>query len=310
VQALSIDDARAEFEPRLWEDNPNVEQVWFSGVHCNVGGGYPKQGMSLVTLDWMMQKASERNLRILTEDRNRYWEHGSIDDKLYDSRAGLGVFYRWKPRNMQRLFEEQKAGSQPKVHLSVFERIAHGTDGYAPGTLAPDLQVAYTASGNPDQDKAVAIRAEAVNSALAKAFRNRGADVERVRGTLAIGRFAYYLYLTTLLAVLLAASVPENGGSRLNPWVVLKSTGRVIFEAARMHWKPLFESAIRLFTDPWLLGTLLAGFAISAALASSVGHARSVVFSRFWHESREELRQALKAARKKMQVDQGVLKAW
>jgi uncharacterized protein (DUF2235 family) len=310
VQALSIDDARAEFEPRLWEDNPNVEQVWFSGVHCNVGGGYPKQGMSLVTLDWMMQKASERNLRILTEDRNRYWEHGSIDDKLYDSRAGLGVFYRWKPRNMQRLFEEQKAGSQPKVHLSVFERIAHGTDGYAPGTLAPDLQVVYTASGNPDQDKAVAIRAEAVNSALAKAFRNRGADLEKVRGTLAIGRFAYYLYLTTLLAVLLAASVPENGGSRLNPWIVLKNTSRVIFEAARMHWKPLFESAIRLFTDPWLLGTLLAGFAISAALASSVGHARSVVFSRFWHESREELRQALKAARKKIQVDQGVLKAW
>jgi hypothetical protein len=49
VQALSVDDARAAFEPRLWEDHPNVEQVWFSGVHANVGGGYPKQGMVRLT---------------------------------------------------------------------------------------------------------------------------------------------------------------------------------------------------------------------------------------------------------------------
>jgi uncharacterized protein (DUF2235 family) len=304
VQALSIDDARAAFEPRLWEDHPNVEQVWFSGVHCNVGGGYPKQGMSLVTLDWMMQKASERDLRILTEDRKGYREHGSVDDKLYDSRAGLGVFYRWKPRNMQMLCKEQKASSQPRVHLSVFERIAHGTDGYAPGTLAPEVHVVYTPSGNPDQDKMAEVRAEAVNSALAKAFYNRGADLEKVRSTLILGRFAYYLYVTSCLAVILAASVPDNAGSRLKPWIVLKNAGKLIYDAATMQWEPLFASAKRLLTDPALVGTLLAGFAISAALSYYVGHARSLVFSRFWHESRQELRQALKAARKTMQVDQ------
>ena len=45
--ALAIDEARAAFEPRLWESDPRVHQVWFAGVHSNVGGGYPKQGMSL-----------------------------------------------------------------------------------------------------------------------------------------------------------------------------------------------------------------------------------------------------------------------
>ena len=40
---------------------------------------------------------------------NTIWEHGNVDDKMYDSRAGLGVFYRWQPRNMQRLCEQQKA---------------------------------------------------------------------------------------------------------------------------------------------------------------------------------------------------------
>lgn len=304
AQALSIDDARAAFEPRLWEDQANVEQVWFSGVHSNVGGGYPKQGMSLVTLDWMIQKASERQLRILTEDRKSYSEHGSVDDKLYDSRAGLGVFYRWKPRNMQKLWEEQKPGSPAKVHLSVFERVAHGTDGYAPGTLAPAVQVVCTPSGNADEDRAAQVRADAVNSALAKAFRERGADLEKVRGTLILGRFAYYLYVASCLGVIVAASVSENARARLNPWIALKNAASLIYHAATGQWTPLFTSARQLLTDSGLLWTLLAGFAISGAIAYYVGHKRSLTFSRFWHESRQELRQALKAARQRLQGDQ------
>lgn len=141
VHALSIDEERADFAPVLWEANPNIEQVWFAGVHSNVGGGYPKQGMSLVTLDWMMQKASDNGVRILADDRKYYAEHGNVHDKLYNPRAGLGAFYRSKPRDMQRLCEEQKAALLPSVHLSVFERIAHGTDGYAPATIAPIVEV-------------------------------------------------------------------------------------------------------------------------------------------------------------------------
>jgi hypothetical protein len=104
--------------------------------------------------------------------------------------------------------------------------------------------------------------------------------------------------------VILAASVPKDAGSRLNPWIVLKNAGRLIYEVVTMQWEPLFASAKRLLTDPALLGTLLAGFAISAALAYYVRYKRSLVFSRFWHQSRQELRQALKAARERMQVDQ------
>jgi uncharacterized protein (DUF2235 family) len=290
VQALSVDDARAAFGPLLWEGQPNIAQVWFAGVHCNVGGGYPKQGMSLVTLEWMVQKASERDLRILAEDRKQYRDHGSVDDKLYDSRAGLGVFYRWKPRNMRKLSEEQKAGPKPNVHLSVFERIAHGTDGYAPGTLAPDVKVVYTASGDAHQDRTAAARAEAVNSALADAFAKRGTDLQGVRGTLLLGRFAYYLYVASCLYVLLylaavvAAAIPES--------LRLRGTA------------PVLAGTQRVLSEPGLLLTLLAGFALSAVIASYVGRTRSLVFSRFWHESRQELRQALKAAREKIQADQ------
>ncbi len=303
VQALSIDDARAAFEPRLWEGREKVEQVWFAGVHANVGGGYPKQGMSLVSLDWMMRKASDNQLRILPDELRQYSEHGNVDDKLYDSRAGLGVFYQWKPRDMRRLWEEQKAGEAPLLHLSVLERIAHGTDGYAPGTLAPNVRVVYTGMGKADQDKAAGIRAEEANAAVVKALGMGGADLNKVGGTPVVGQIAYLLYIASCLAVILAASVPENSGSRLNPWTVLQNAAALVYDAATGQWAPLLASARRLLTDPALLGTLLLGLAISALLARYVDHTRSMAFSRFWHNSRQDLREALKAATMRAQSE-------
>src|SRR4051812_5118886 len=38
-------------------DRQRISQVWFVGVHCDVGGGYPQDGLSYVTLDWMMDRA-------------------------------------------------------------------------------------------------------------------------------------------------------------------------------------------------------------------------------------------------------------
>jgi uncharacterized protein (DUF2235 family) len=297
VHALSIDEARAAFGPVLWEAKSNVEQVWFAGVHTNVGGGYPKQGMSLVTLDWMMQKAQQHGLRILPDDRNNYWEHGNVDDKLYDSRAGLGVFYRWKPRNMQRLCIDQKTAMPPVVHLSVLERIAHGTDGYAPGTLAPDASITFTPSVDDNHNAALIVRAQAAKSALDAAFTRSGSDLQKVRGTVFIGRVAYYIYVLSCLAAFLAASVPPDAGSRRNPWIVLNNAGTLIYDMVTLQWTPLFDAAKRLLTDPKLVGTLLAGFAVAGVLARYVDHKRSMVFSRYWHDGRQDLRNALKTAR-------------
>jgi len=62
-QALAIDERRQEFPPTLWTPpNPPIQgqmlqQIWFSGVHCDVGGGYPETDLSDITLSWMMGKA-------------------------------------------------------------------------------------------------------------------------------------------------------------------------------------------------------------------------------------------------------------
>jgi uncharacterized protein (DUF2235 family) len=59
--AVSIDEKRREFPPTLWTppftQTQHVEQAWFSGVHCDVGGGYNETGLSDVTLGWMLSKA-------------------------------------------------------------------------------------------------------------------------------------------------------------------------------------------------------------------------------------------------------------
>ena len=51
--AVSIDDERHTFHPISWDeskkiDRDRIEQVWFPGVHSDVGGGYPRYELSLV----------------------------------------------------------------------------------------------------------------------------------------------------------------------------------------------------------------------------------------------------------------------
>ncbi len=83
-QALAIDERRQEFPPTLWTpSSPPVtgqvlEQVWFSGVHCDIGGGYPETGLSDITLSWMMGKAENLGLLI---DANVSAQYASLDAK-------------------------------------------------------------------------------------------------------------------------------------------------------------------------------------------------------------------------------------
>jgi uncharacterized protein (DUF2235 family) len=69
--AVAIDERREEFPATLWTPpfaaEQMVEQVYFCGVHCDVGGGYaddPSDGTALsdITLSWMISKAAPLGL--------------------------------------------------------------------------------------------------------------------------------------------------------------------------------------------------------------------------------------------------------
>ena len=67
-QALSLDEKRDDFEPTIWEPNENVDlkQVWFAGVHTDVGGGYKDDpdGTNLadIPMTWIMNEANKQGL--------------------------------------------------------------------------------------------------------------------------------------------------------------------------------------------------------------------------------------------------------
>ena len=140
-QALSIDDKRRTFHPEMWDEvndgegkNKKIHQVWFAGVHANVGGGYPKQGISLVALDWMMDNAEDKGLHFIATARARIRLHANVNDKLYDSRSGIAVYYRYAPRNIYELSQKFHIKT-PLIHNTVLHRSLDVTDGYAPGNL-------------------------------------------------------------------------------------------------------------------------------------------------------------------------------
>jgi uncharacterized protein (DUF2235 family) len=62
LHALAVDEHRRPFVPTFWtiakglEPNGHVEQIWFAGAHCNVGGGYPDSGLSDQALIWMIAR--------------------------------------------------------------------------------------------------------------------------------------------------------------------------------------------------------------------------------------------------------------
>ena len=167
--ALSLDDERRTFHPIPWNEpklkaakegnQPDrLKQVWFAGAHSDVGGGYPDDGLSYVPLCWMLQEADDQGLRLEPSVFDSYIALAAPTGRIYDSRSGFGVLWRYQPRDVQLLMGE---GITPIVHGSVMMRMTCGSDGYAPISLPERLNV-FLPHGAP-----VAFDAAAVKAALA-----------------------------------------------------------------------------------------------------------------------------------------------
>jgi uncharacterized protein (DUF2235 family) len=123
--AVAIDERRAFFRSNLWKrsgspDVPhgprNALQVWFPGVHCDVGGGYPEDqsGLSKLALEWMLDEAEPFGLMVNQQQRRRV---------LGDASAQIGDFV-YQPPNPDGPIHESLAGAWklaeyvPKRHFN------------------------------------------------------------------------------------------------------------------------------------------------------------------------------------------------
>ncbi len=149
-QALSIDDERTAFWPYVWQEKNiedtddrtknNVEQVWFAGMHSNVGGGYERSGMAGVPLHWMVNRAKNHGLVFDGNDLQDIYSGCHIHGRMYNSRDGFGFFYRYHPREIEKLTEKKLLGDV-KIHCSVIERMNHRTANYVPGYIPAVFEV-------------------------------------------------------------------------------------------------------------------------------------------------------------------------
>ncbi len=89
--AMSIDEKRKQFQVLRWDMDKRVKQLWFPGVHSNVGGGYADKGLSDIALKWMIGCACKHGL----EFKDSYVDsnvkpdiRGTLVDSLKDWKFG------------------------------------------------------------------------------------------------------------------------------------------------------------------------------------------------------------------------------
>ena len=119
-QAVAIDEKRKKFSVSLWNeedvpDSQKIEQVWFAGVHSDIGGGYLERGLSSIALVWMMEKAATAGLRL-----REGWRDGIVENPLGTMHESRDKFWKlWQPA-------PRTIPEGAKIHRSVQTRMSGG----------------------------------------------------------------------------------------------------------------------------------------------------------------------------------------
>jgi uncharacterized protein (DUF2235 family) len=106
--ALAIDEHRQNFQPTMWDTDVAtdqvLEQVWFSGAHANIGGGYNNDCLAAITLRWMADKAAGCGLCVDSDKINSFAPpKKAIKDAAVDSYSEFcDGLYRWLTRRHYR----------------------------------------------------------------------------------------------------------------------------------------------------------------------------------------------------------------
>jgi uncharacterized protein (DUF2235 family) len=276
VHALSIDDQRESFHPLLWEsDDSRLEQVWFPGVHSNVGGGYPQQGLSLVALDWMITRAAAAGLQFIPNELAFVADQRYAFDKLYDSRAGFGVYYQYQPRDIAKLCCDNNIAT-PKIHVSAFQRIGEGILAYAPGNLPDRFEVVDNEGTHAKSEEILSLVKPEPAAGDLSALTLNG-----VSSQIALRRGIYYIFLAYTFFTLYWLLRDDVAGHGL-----LDGLGIAIQTLAAPD-QLLGKLALLFWSEAWL--TVVGLLLLAAAI-----YVRGLItksFSEFW----SKLRPAIKA---------------
>lgn len=161
--AVSIDERRRPFREYLCEveEPARLEEVWFAGVHSDVGGTYPDDPrLSTLALRWIVQGAVESGLRIDERAARRAFGAIAPTDAAAAAHRNGWAWSLLVPRT-------RRLPAGAVVHASVRDRVAAVAD-YAPrlegvtfaderwaDALATEASEASTAPGHAHAEESV-----------------------------------------------------------------------------------------------------------------------------------------------------------
>lgn len=155
--AVSMDERRAGFRSNVFKHDDTmlaggrkrVMNVWFSGVHSDVGGGYPwkESGLAMLAFQWMTKEAMTAGMTV-DQDKLKSLLDGcppSPTAKIHESLSGVWhameylpakrfnwatkeTEWRYKPNQPRTMLES------PAIHRSVIDRMRAISD-YHPACL-------------------------------------------------------------------------------------------------------------------------------------------------------------------------------
>jgi len=168
LHLVSLDDKRIAFLPTLMNKEDRVTEIWFAGAHSDVGGGFWFDGLSDISLDFMLKELDSRKLglTILAPDDVKFDKLGVPADKYqldYDDlfikpriKGKIHTQDRWWPiaratltvRDVRVNIDDKTApGERPLVHYSAVERINAIVD-YRPKALKGVKHICLHANGD------------------------------------------------------------------------------------------------------------------------------------------------------------------
>ncbi|HKV77890.1 MAG TPA: di-heme-cytochrome C peroxidase [Candidatus Sulfotelmatobacter sp.] len=164
--AVAIDERRAFFRQNLFgtphDDQQDIKEIWFAGVHSDVGGSYPESEsqLSKIALQWMVCEAELAGLRIdqvrkadILGGKPPYVVPDPLTENQHESLKGawwLAEFWpkifsypvpvagladpKWMRGIRINLGRARTIPNGVHIHQSVLDRI-HGVQGYKPKNL-------------------------------------------------------------------------------------------------------------------------------------------------------------------------------
>ena len=121
VHCVAIDESREPFIPTLCNKASHVDEVWFAGVHADVGGGYNYAELGKISLEYMVSRLNDTMVDTpISYDEAALREHTEYsldDDEIRMYYHGDGIKHH--PRKIYVSVDNDPSHYKPKIHHSV-----------------------------------------------------------------------------------------------------------------------------------------------------------------------------------------------